>query len=208
MTLWPSSSTNFSRTLPLTCRRQRLWKLQPHATRISRFWSRVGTPSLRPTPHTPTHCLGLRAGGYPSRLARTWVAHGAVERSVPAFPELPILGFGDLLEIPLTQRDPVGRPASNSPSAMGGHRNSQRASTLMSRTPWKGLPPPLAGPSARRMGTWVPPARLLPRCPRGSPPAAGPVSGRQAAAGGPEAGRQAPSDVWRRLPGPEAGLGQ
>lgn len=60
MTLSPSSSTNFSRTLPLTCRHQRLWKLQPRTTRMSRFWGGGGTPLLRPTPQTSTQCQGLR----------------------------------------------------------------------------------------------------------------------------------------------------
>ena len=65
MTLSPSSSTNFSRTLPSTCRRQRPWKLQPLTTRMSRFWGGRGAPPLRLTPQTP-HPL-LRAQD-PSRL--------------------------------------------------------------------------------------------------------------------------------------------
>ena len=106
MTLSPSSSTNFSRTLPLTCRRQRLWKLQPRTTRISRFWNGGGTPLLRPASHASAHRTGP---GSPllRTLSQLLQSH-----------QYPALG-GGLLEVPLTQGDRVGKPAPDSPNASG-----------------------------------------------------------------------------------------
>lgn len=194
MTLSPSSSTNFSRTRPLTCRRQRLWKLQPRTVRTSRFWEagRVHPCSGRPRRPPP---------GGPSR---------------PVLPEglsqLPQRHWsrpqGSLWDSP-NSGTPVGRLTPAFPNALGIRSQGTLSAAIHLNGP---------GPCGRvclcslpRQGngnSGVPPARPPPQWPRGSPPAAGPASGRQGAAGGPGAGRRAPSGGWRRLPGLKAGLGQ
>lgn len=125
MTRSPSSSTNFSRTLPLTCRRQRLWKLQPRTTRMSRFCGGracpcSGRPSLPPDLH-PVPSL---------QAAPTWAAHGRV---YPSFPR-------GLLWIVLTL---TAHPSCPTPmpwaSDLRGH--SQPASTLMTQHLLEGSAP-------------------------------------------------------------------
>lgn len=191
MTLSPSSSTNFSRTLPFTCCPQRLWKLQPRTTRMSRFWEVGGDIFAQVNPR------GLHLMVPPG-----WSCLGE-PRATNIRPR------GSLGDSCNSEEPLWGRPIPVSPNAMGIRSHGTLSAGIDLDDP--GPHGRVCFPCPQHQGnedSEVPPVRPLPQWPRGSPPLAEPVSGRQAAAGGPGAGRQAPSGVWKRPPGPKAGLGQ